>query len=202
MKIYETSPTPSSKRVSLFLAEKGITVDRTQINVRQGDNLTEAFKALSVNGRVPVLELDNGTTICESVAICRYFEELYPDKVPLFGNTAIEKAQVEMWQRVVELQGLLVAFQAFRNISEIYSDREHCVGAWGDESRSRLIAFLPTLDLQLSKHSFVAGEHFSIADITAFILIGFLKNLDIDLADELTHITVWRDKIATRPAFQ
>ncbi|PSW21855.1 glutathione S-transferase [Photobacterium sanctipauli] len=201
MKIYELAPTPSAKRVSFFLAEKGIEVERESVNVREGENLTEAFQSLSVNGRIPVLALDDGTTICESIAICRYFEELYPEKAPLFGATALEKAQVEMWQRIVELQGLFVAFQAFRNITAIYSDRETCIEAWGHESRQRVIDFLPTLEKQLAEQPYVAGEHFSVADITAFVLMGMLAALEVAI-DEYPNMQAWKTRIAERPAIQ
>ncbi len=134
MKIYELGPAPSARRVSIFLAEKGIEVERQHIDIRGGENLSEDFKAKSLNGQIPVLELDDGTTICESVAICRYFDEAYPTEYSLFGNNALEKAQVEMWQRLVELRGLLVAMQAFRNISGIYQDRENCIADWGERN--------------------------------------------------------------------
>lgn len=127
MKLYETAMTPSCKRVNIFLKEIGGDVERVAINVRDGDNLTDSFKQKSVNGKVPVLEFDDGTTICESVAICRYFDEEFSNDLNLFGGNQRERAQVEMWHRVVEFQGLYAAFQAFRNISAIYQDRENCV---------------------------------------------------------------------------
>ncbi|MGF1704053.1 glutathione S-transferase [Photobacterium makurazakiensis] len=201
MKIYELAPTPSAKRVSFFLAEKGIDVERESINVREGENLTEAFQALSVNGRIPVLELDDGTTICESIAICRYFEELYPEKAALFGETALEKAQIEMWQRIVELQGLFVAFQAFRNITAIYSDRETCIEAWGQESRQRVIDFVPTLEKQLASNEYIAGDKYSVADITAFVLMGMLAALEV-ATDDYPNLQAWKSRIAERPAIQ
>jgi glutathione S-transferase len=121
MKLYETAMTPSCKRVNLFLKEIGGEVERLVLNVREGDNLTDAFKTKSVNGKVPVLELDDGTTLCESVAICRYLGEVFENDLALFGANPLECAQVEMWHRVVEFQGLYTAFQAFRNITSYYS---------------------------------------------------------------------------------
>lgn len=116
MKLYETAMTPSCKRVSIFLKEIGGEVERIALNVREGDNLSEPFKSKSVNGKVPLLELDDGTTICESVAICRYLDEAFENDLALFGANQLERAQVEMWHRVVEFQGLNAAFQAFRNM--------------------------------------------------------------------------------------
>ncbi|OLQ81433.1 glutathione S-transferase [Photobacterium proteolyticum] len=200
MKIYELGPAPSARRVSIFLAEIGIDVERQQVDIRGGENLSETFRAISLNGQIPVLELDDGTTICESVAICRYFDEAFPTEQSLFGNSALEKAQIEMWQRLVELRGLLVAMQAFRNISGIYQDRENCITAWGEESRQRLVDFLPTLEKQLSKTTYVAGDSFSIADITAVILCDFMKNLEIHIDENLPNLQRWYQLVSARPS--
>ena len=200
MKIYELGPAPSARRVSIFLAEKGIKVERQHVDILGGENLSDEFKAKSLNGQIPVLELNDGTTICESVAICRYFDEAYPTDNALFGLTALEKAQVEMWQRLIELRGLLVAMQAFRNISGIYKDRENCIAEWGQESRQRLIDFLPTIDRQLAVTPFIAGERFSIADITAVVLCDFMKNLEIQVDDSLPHLKQWYQRIRERPS--
>lgn len=203
MKIYETEMTPSCRRVSLFLRELGVDVPRVQVNVRDGENLTDEFLRKCVNGKVPLLELDDGTTVCESVAICRYFDEVTPNDHALFGRNALEKAQVEMWHRVVEFQGLVAGFQAFRNLTGMYKDREHCVEAWGVESKARVEAFLPQLDQRLAESSYVAGEHFTIVDITSYIFIGFaMKGLNIEVLNRFTHIAKWFECVSARPAFQ
>lgn len=200
MKLYQLAPTPSARRVSIFLAEKGLDIPSVNVDIRGGENLTAEFKAKSVNGRIPLLELDDGSYLCESIAICRYLDEIHPSEDSLFGNTALERGKVEMWQRIIELQGLTVAFQAFRNITAIYKDRENCVEAWGKESRQRVIDFLPTLDQQLAKSPFVACDKFSIADISAYVFISFIKNLDIEVTDNLPHIKAWFSTMAQRPA--
>lgn len=200
MKILELAPTPSARRVGIFLAELGLDVPREQLDLRGGDNLTPEFKSKSVNGRIPVLALDDGTHICESVAICRYFDALHPRDQSLFGNSPLEQAQVEMWNRVLELNGLMVAFQAFRNLTGFFKDRERFVEAWGSESRERIIEFLPTLEARLEGRDFVAIDRFSIADITGFVLIGFLPRLEIELTDAMPNIRRWHDAIAARPA--
>ncbi|ATG74658.1 glutathione S-transferase [Zobellella denitrificans] len=199
MKLYELATTPNARRVNLFLAEKGITVERVQVDVRAGENLTPEFRAKSANGRIPLLELDDGGYLCESVAICRYFDELYPDELALFGDSPLDRARVEMWHRIVELDGLIPAFQAFRNLSGVYRDREHCVPAWGEESRARLQAFLPRLEQRLGESDYLAGARYSIADIAAYVLIGFLPRLDISVA-ELPQLQRWLDRLRLRPA--
>ncbi|MGF1760666.1 glutathione S-transferase [Photobacterium sagamiensis] len=202
MKIYELAPAPSARRVSIFLAEKGIEIERVNVDIRGGENLFDEFKAKSINGRIPVLELDDGTTICESIAICRYFDEIYPSPPSLFGDTPLERANVEMWQRVVELQGLCTAMQAFRNITGIYKDRENCVESWGHESRQRVVEFLPTLDEQLANSAYIAGDKFSVADITAFVMCGFIKNLEITIDEMFPHIQDWYERVSQRPSVQ
>ncbi|PSV45255.1 glutathione S-transferase [Photobacterium indicum] len=202
MKIYELAPAPSARRVSIYLAEMGIDVERANIDIRGGENLSEAFQAISLNGRIPVLELDDGTTICESIAICRYFDSVTQSKTSLFGDTPIEQAKIEMWQRMVEFQGLYAAFQAFRNITGIYEDRETCVTSWGHESRQRVIDFLPVLNKQLATSAYIAGDKFSVADITAFVMCGFIKNLEIEVDDSLPNLLNWFDRVSQRASVQ
>ncbi|MCG9696083.1 glutathione S-transferase [Shewanella sp. Isolate11] len=200
MKLYELAITPNAKRVNIFLNEMGIEIERVVVNVRAGENLNPEFKSKSINGRIPLLELDDGQTLCESVAICRYFDELNPSEQSLFGNTPLEKAQIEMWQRICELQGLNYATQAFRNITQVYQDRERCVAAWGHESRLRVIEFLPTLEKQLRQQAYIAGERFTIADITAYTFITMLPRLEISLDEKFTHLLAWITKVEQRPA--
>ncbi|EGA70351.1 glutathione S-transferase domain-containing protein [Vibrio sinaloensis DSM 21326] len=203
MKIYQTAMTPSCRRVSLFLNELGIEVPRIEINVKEGDNLTEEFKAKAVNGRVPLLELDDGSTICESVAICRYFDEIAFNDKSLFGITTKEKADVEMWHRIIEFQGLYTGFQAFRNLTSIYDDRETCVYEWGAESKNRVREFLPQLDERLANSGYVASERFTIVDITAYIFVGFAQNgLEIEVLEQYPNIRRWFELVSSRPAFQ
>ncbi|MBD1567542.1 glutathione S-transferase [Vibrio sp. S12_S33] len=203
MKLYEFAPTPSCRRVSIFLKELGLDVPREQVNVREGDNLSAEFSQKSVNGKVPLLELDSGETICESVAICRYFDSIKENDSSLFGDSALDKAQVEMWHRVVEFQGLYAAFQAFRNISGIYQDRETCVSEWGYESKHRVASFLPILDQRLSDSDYVATERFTIVDITAFIFVGFAeKALELNVLETYPNIARWFEALNQRPSFQ
>ncbi|WP_423841098.1 glutathione S-transferase [Vibrio mytili] len=203
MKLYETAATPSCRRVSIFLNEIGGEVERIALNVREGDNLSEDFRKKSVNGKVPMLELKDGTTICESVAICRFLDEEFSNNLNLFGKNQLERAQVEMWHRVVEFQGLYTAFQAFRNITEIYKDRETCVKEWGEESKQRVLAFLPVLEKRLEESKFIASDRYTIVDITAFIFIGFAINaLKIDVLTTTPNISRWYEQVSARDAMQ
>ncbi|GAA5188694.1 glutathione S-transferase family protein [Ferrimonas gelatinilytica] len=199
MLLYEMAITPSAKRVNLFLAEKGLEIPRKEINVRAGENLKSPFCDLGITGKIPLLQLDDGTVIEESVAICRYLDQLYPDDLALFGRGPLEQAQVEMWQRIVEQRGLEMAAQAFRHLSGVYRDRENCVADWGTEAKLRLEQFLPKLDWRLSQTLHVAGEHFSIADITALALWSMLARLDLN-DTPYPHLSAWAARLQQRPA--
>lgn len=203
MKLYEFAANPSSRRVGIFLKELGVELATVQLDVRAGENLNEEYLAKSITGKVPMLELDDGTCISETIAICRYIAEKKGD-LTLFGKTPVEAGLVEMWQRIVELDGLYAGFQAFRNLSGVYSDRERCVKAWGVESKLRVQEFLPTLDKQLSSHQFIAGDKLSVADITGFLFVGIvcLKALEIDALSDYPNITRWFEQVSQRPAFQ
>ncbi|PMH43779.1 glutathione S-transferase [Vibrio sp. 10N.286.49.B3] len=202
MKLYEAEMTPSCRRVAIFMNELGIDIDRVPVNVRDGENLTEEFLSKSINGKVPMLELADGTLLCESVAICRYLNGVYDNNLYLFGRDALEQAKVEMWSRVVELQGLYVAFQAFRNITGIYKDREHCIEEWGIESKSRVRMVLPKIEKTLANNTFIIGDRLTIVDITAYIYIGFIINaLKIDVFTLFPNIQRWFDELSQREAF-
>lgn len=202
MKLYELAPSPSARRVGIFLAEKGIDIERVAVDIRGGENLSDEFRAMSANGRIPLLALDDGSYLCESVAICRYLDECYPGEGSLFGNTPLERARVEMWHRIVELDGLVPAFQAFRNLTRVYQDRENCVEAWGHESKARVQAFLPRLDQRLAESPYLAGDEYSIADIGAYVLMEFIGRMDIEADQRLPHLQRWQQQVAARPAIQ
>ncbi|CCN37054.1 putative Glutathione S-transferase [Vibrio nigripulchritudo SO65] len=203
MKLYETAMTPSSRRVTIFMKELGIEMEKEQLNVRAGDNLTPEYLAKSLNGKVPLLELDGGEVISESVAICRYLDAVTENNKALFGKDALEQANVEMWHRVMEFEGLYAGFQAFRNLTGIYSDRETCVEAWGVESKKRVESFLPKLEKRLAESEYVAADHFTIVDITGAIFIGFAANgLEIEVFESYPAIKKWFDNVSARESFQ
>lgn len=205
MKLYELAPSPSARRVAIFMKELAINIPTIHVDIRGGENLSAEFSQKSANGRIPLLELDDGNYICESVAICRYLEATatLPDHhYSLFGESALEQANVEMWQRMVELQGLFPAMQAFRNITGLYKDRENIVPQWGEESRARVLSFLPTLEQRLCSNQFIAGDHFSIADITAIVMINFCKNIDVEIPVEMTNLQAWFDSMSQRDSVQ
>ncbi|MFQ6370676.1 glutathione S-transferase family protein [Shewanella sp. YIC-542] len=202
MKLYEMATTPSCRRVNIFLKLLGVEPERVTVDVRSGENLSSHYRNISANLKVPLLEIDDDTHLCESVAICRYVDAITPNQLYLFGRSPLEMAQVEMWQRMVELQGLMPAFQAFRNLSGVYRDRETCIELWGEESKKRVAAFLPVLEQQLAKHRYVAGSDLTIADISAFVFIKVCENaLQLPVIGHYPNISAWLQELQQHDGF-
>ncbi|MFM2485314.1 glutathione S-transferase family protein [Celerinatantimonas yamalensis] len=202
MKLYQTAATPNCQRVDIFLKENDLTIPRIEINVRAGDNLKDEFKRISLNGKVPVLTLDSGECLCESIAICRYLDALYPCPQHLFGESPETIGKIEMWNRVIELEGIQLISQAFRHLKKIYQQRENCIDAWGHEALLRFQYILPKLEQQLSNFDYIAGNQFSIADISAFIMLKVAKLLDVEIDQRWPNLLNWHNQLKQRPAFQ
>lgn len=199
MKIYEANMAPNARRVRIFLAEKGIDMDYEQVDIMAGENLSDEFKRKNLTTKIPVLELDDGTFIGESVAICRYFEELHPEN-PLMGSTPKEKAEIEMWHRRVELHLLVPMAMAAQHGLGFFKDRMTPIPAWGEESRKLAQQFLDDLEVRLGESTYIAGEHFSIADILALCCIDFAALPKIALKDSHTNIKRWHQLVSSRPS--
>lgn len=199
MKLHE-APSPNARRVHVFMAEKGIDCERVAVDIRGGENLSENFKAMNPAGRVPVLELDDGSFIGESVSICRYLEGVHPQP-SLFGTDPKEAALIDMWQRRAEMNFMMNVAMAFRNITGFFKDRETCVEEWGEVSAKTTLDFVPMFDEQLSKTPFLAGEAFSIADITFGVAWGFAKQIKVVELPELPNIERWLAEVNARPSF-
>ncbi len=157
MKIYEFTQAPNPRRVRIFLAEKGITVPLEQVNIATADNRKPEFLKINPMGGLPVLELDDGTHIAESVAVCRYFEETKPAP-PLFGVDAKDKALVEMWQRRMELEILSMTAGSFRNTSDFFKGRIPQVKEYGEVCKNAALKRLEWLDTVLADRQFIAGD--------------------------------------------
>ena len=200
MKLYDGGRAPNPRRIRIFLAEKGIEVPLVPIDMTAMEHKTPEFTALNPLQRLPALELDNGTVISESVAISRYFEELYPDP-PLFGTGAIGKAQVEMWNRRADLHLLAVVMAAFRHTHPAMVEWEiPQIPAWGEANRPKALTSMKIMDDQLATNEFIAGNDFSIADITLLVSIDFLKLARIQMPEELGNLRRWHDTVSSRPS--
>ncbi len=200
MKIYSSSVAPNPRRVRIFLAEKGIQVPYEDVDITRAVNRQPEFrKNINPMGEVPVLELDDGTHIAESVAICRYFEELHPEP-PLFGVGAVERAIVEMWNRRMEFHVLLLVAQVFRNTSEFFKGRIPQVPQYAEVCRAAAEKSYAWLDEELAKRRFIAGDKFTIADITALCGIDFGRVSKIRIQPEQKSLARWREEVSARPS--
>lgn len=208
MKFYDCATAPSPRRVRVFLAEKGITVPSVQVNLREGEQFTDAFRAINPDCTVPVLVLDDGTAITDAIGICIYFEAVQPDP-PLFGSTATEKALIASWQRQSERDGFYAVMEAFRNAAPGLKGRAlpgpqslDQIPALAERGRSRVQRFFETLDARLARSEFVGGPRYSIADITAMISVDFAGWLRPKLAipETCPHLKRWHALVSARPS--
>ncbi|KZL08504.1 Glutathione S-transferase GST-6.0 [Pseudovibrio axinellae] len=202
MKLYSHRQAPNPFRVTLFLAEKGVKVDTTYVDFMHGELQADAFKAINEFQKIPVFVLDDGTAICESAAICRYIEEMNPLK-PLHGQTAKERAMIEMWNRRADLQLLYQIAQVFRHTNPAMAKLEQPqVSEWGEANRPKALETLAIFDAQLSKNPFIAGDRYSVADITTFTAINFGRVIKLQVPEELGNLRRWYAKMIERPAVQ
>ena len=202
MKIIETRQAPNPRRVRIFLAEKGVDIEFEEISIMSGEQNEDAFSALNPMKRVPILVLDDDTVISETVAICRYFEELQPEP-PLMGASPLEKAQVEMWQRRMEFELFVAISHCFRHTNPraiVLEDPQ--VEQWGEINRVRAVTFLKFLDHHLAENAYVAGDNYSIADITGLCALDFMKPAQIEMPAGLDNVQRWYGGLAARPSAQ
>jgi len=199
MKLYDARTAPNPRRVRIFLAEKGIEVPTEQVDIVSAQNRSPEFRTKNPMGTLPVLELDDGTTIAESVAICRYFEETHPAP-PLMGTDAKDRAVVEMWQRRMEYEVFLPITQVFRNGHAFFKGRIPQVPEYGEVCRKHAEQRLEWLDGVLADRPFVAGERYTIADITALCAIDFGRVSSIRVTPEQPNLARWHAAVSSRPS--
>jgi glutathione S-transferase len=200
MKILQTKTAPNPRRVRIFLAEKGIEVPYEELDLMPGALQTAEFTRLNRFQRVPVLVLDDGTAIAETMAICRYFEETKPEPA-LLGKGARQRALVEMWNRRMELGLFLSVAQAFRHLHPAMASLEvPQVAAWGEANKPRAQEILQFMDEELGQRRFIAGDDYSVADITALVAVDFTKPARIQRPDGLGNLARWYGEVSARPS--
>jgi len=200
MKLYDSVRAPNPRRVRIFLKEKGIEIPTVTVDLAAFEHREAAYARVNALRRTPALELDDGTVITESVAICRYVEELHPEPV-LFGRTPLEKALVEMWNRRAELELFVPITHTFRHGHPGMAKHEvPQIAAWAEVNRPKIIEGLALLNEQLSKTPFLAGDVFSIADITALCAIDFMKPTKTKVPDDMTPLLQWYQAVSSRPS--
>jgi len=180
--------------------EKGIAIPTVTVDLGAFEHREAAYARVNALQRTPALGLDDGTVITESVAICRYFEEIHPQPA-LFGHTPLEKALVEMWNRRAELELFVPITHAFRHGHPGMASHEvPQIAEWAEANRPKMIEGLALLNEQLSKTPFLAGDAFSIADITALCAIDFMKPTKTKVPDEMTPLLQWHQAVSSRPS--
>ncbi len=200
MKLYDAKGAPNPRRTRIFLAEKGIELPIEQVDIMAKQHKSPEFTAINPMQRLPALVLDDGTVICESLAICRYFEVLRPEP-PLFGQGAKEAGLVEMWSRRVENNLFATVAAVFRHLHPAMKELEvPQVPKWAEANKPRVLDFLQILDRQLGEHEFIAGDRYSIADITAQVTVDFMKVPKLLVPDEMTNVKRWHAAVSARPS--
>ncbi len=206
MKFYDCSTAPSPRRERIFLAEKGINVPTVQVDLRNNEHLTPAFRAINPDATVPVLELDNGTRITDAIGICVYFEAAHPQP-PLRGEGAEDKAVIAAWQRSAERNGFYAVMEALRNSTPGLKGRAlpgpddyEQIPALAERGRARIGRFFEQMEARLAQSEFVAGARYSIADITTLVSVDFARWVKLSVPEECTNLRRWHAEVSARPS--
>jgi glutathione S-transferase len=200
VKLYNHAVAPNPRRVRIFAAEKGIALSLEEVDILAGQSRTPEFLAKNSSGGVPLLELDDGSYLSESVAICRYLEGLYPEP-NLLGRDLREQAEIERWNRRMELELFAAIGRTIQNTSPIFQGRYKQFPDYGEAQRTVVHQRLERMDRELNGHQFVAGDRYTIADITALVAIDIGGRLaDIKIAPELAYLTRWYELMSSRPS--
>lgn len=199
MLLYDTKTAPTPRRVRIFLAEKGVEVPTKQIDLQKGENLSPEMRAKNPIGKIPILELDDGTCISESDAICTYFEAIHPEP-PLMGVNPVEKAIVQQWARQVEFGLFMQIGMCFQHSTGYFKDRMTPIPEYGEQAGINASKFLKLLDRRLAESEFVAGDSFTLPDITTLCAIDFARVVNIRIKEDYKDLQRWYDAVSTRPS--
>jgi glutathione S-transferase len=200
MKLYDSKMAPNPRRTRIFMAEKGVSVPTEQVDMMKMEHKTAEYTAINPLQRMPVLVLDDGTVIAESLAICRYFDALHPEP-PLFGVGPKEIALVEMWSRRVENNFFATVAAVFRHLHPAMKELEvPQVPAWAEANKPRVTQFLELLDTELGKHEFIVGDRFTVADITALCTVDFMKPARLTVPEGAANVKRWHAAVSARPS--
>jgi glutathione S-transferase len=202
MKLYQDPRAPNPRRVRIFLAEKGLLdrVELVEVSINAGAHQQPEHLQRNPLGLVPVLELDDGRMLRESMAICRWFEEEHPEP-NLFGAGAWERAWIEQWNRNAELELLFPVAQVFRNTHPFWHGKLDQVPGFGEVMRKHVVERMRWLDGELDSRPFLAGDRFTIADITAICALDFAKIVQLRIDPAATpNLERWRQAVSSRPS--
>ena len=207
MILYDAEWAPSPRRVRVYLAEKGIEVPRKVIDLKRDEQLADDYLRVNPRGAVPALALDSGEILCESAAICRYFEALHPEP-PLFGTDPLSIGRVEAWTRRIEADGYVAAVYTFRNRSPVFQGRGEA-GKWPQieqipelATRGAIMwnAFVEALDHRLGQSEWIAGDSYTFADVTALVTVDFARAAKLALPEDAANLRRWHEAASARPS--
>ena len=206
MKLYDCQMAPNPRRVRVFLAEKGVDILKTEVSIIEGENLKPEYLAVNPRGLLPTLELDDGNRIDETIAICRYIEETQPEP-NLMGRDALEKAQIESWQRHMEFDGLNPTGEMFRNSFDAFKNRGlpglenvQAIPDLAARGKAGVERFYERLEQRLSQSNYIAGERYTVADITALCVVDFAGFAKMGIPEANTNTKRWHADVSSRPS--
>jgi len=206
MNFYDCATAPSPRRVRMFLAEKGISLPTVQVDLRNGEQFSDAYRAINPDCTVPALALEDGTVIADAIAICSYLEELHPEP-PLIGTTPQERAVVTALNRQIERDGFFAAMDAFRNTAKGLKGRAlpgphdyEQIPELAERGRLRMQHFFRAMDARLAEREFLAGDRFTIADISTFVLTDLAGRAKLSMPEECVNLRRWHAAVSARPS--
>jgi glutathione S-transferase len=204
--LYDCATAPSPRRARILLAEKGIAHETVQVDLRNKEQLSDAFRAINPQCTVPALRTEDGEMFTDNAAITAYLEAQFPNP-PLLGRTPAEKAEIASWHWRVEFEGLLAIAEALRNSAPAMENRAlpgpvdyPQIPALAQRGLARVQQFMDMLDARLAGRDFIAAEQFSIVDITAVVAIDFARVVRIKPGEQHVNLRRWRDAMALRPS--
>lgn len=193
------NPAPNPRRVRIFAAEKGIALPTQEVSIPAREHKAPEFLALNPRGQTPALQLDDGTVIAESVAICRYLEGLQPEP-PLFGRDPKEQALIEMWNRRVEMVLMPPVGAVWVHTHKFTERLPGRIAEWGEANRPRIVDAMRFFDASLEGREFLAADHYTVADILLLCTIDFSTFIGMPVPDDLTHLSAWHARVSARPS--
>lgn len=208
MKYYDFGLAPNPRRVNVFIKEKGLTIETTDINLRAGEQFSDAFLKVNPQATVPCLQLDDGSVLLESMAICRYLEALHPTPC-LFGSEPLDIAHIEQWSRRTEMEGFLAIADALRNSEPRFANRavpgRHDyaqIPELAERGKLRCVVFFEELDKRLAGREFLATTFFSVADINAYITVEFAARVGVKPEATMGNLLRWYKAVGARPSIR
>ncbi|MGR3760345.1 glutathione S-transferase family protein [Roseobacteraceae bacterium NS-SX3] len=208
MIFYDCSTAPNPRRARMFIAEKGLAPETREISIAEGEQLDADFRAVNPRATIPVLVTDEGTVLTENLGIAAYLEAAFPEP-PLMGRTPDEKGLVLMWNAIAEQQGGLPIAEALRNTHPAFEDRAipgpvnyRQLPELAERGRDRTARFFGLLEERLQESPYLATDHFTLADISAFVFVEFARVIKMRVPEGNSATQAWHEAVAARPSAQ